>query len=272
HYPAGYFSFQDYHALARSRLWKWTESYRVKRAFGRSGGGSLLGRLFRPPTYMEWVRQAGITRNDTVLDIGCGSGKLLVRFALGGFADCTGVDPFIAGDIVYNAQVRVLKRELADFAAQTQQRYGLIMLHHAFEHMRDPHAVLRSVCGLLRPGGCLLIRIPLADGYAWETYREDWVQLDAPRHLYLHTQKSMRYLADLHGFTLERVLYDSGATQILGSELYRHDIPLTAGKEQKKSVLTPAARRAAERQAEELNRAGRGDQAAFFLRGPGTAR
>lgn len=124
-------------------------------------------------------------------------------------------------------------------------------------------------CGILPR---FLIRIPPADGYAWETYREDWVQLDAPRHLYLHTQKSIRYLAGLHGLERERVLYDSDATQILGSELYRHDIPLTAGKAQKRSVLTATARRAAERRAEELNRAGRGDQAAFFLRWPGTAR
>jgi SAM-dependent methyltransferase len=268
YYPAGYFSFQDYRPLARSRVRGWTEYFRVSRAFHRHGrSGTLIDSLARAPVYMDWVRLAGISRNDPVLDIGCGSGKLLVRFGLGGFTDCTGVDPFIPEDIVYNEHVRVVKQQLATFAEQSERRYALVMLHHAFEHMCDPHAVLESVNRLLRPGGCLLIRVPLADSYAWETYREDWVQLDAPRHLYLHTHKSMQYLADRHGLRLEHTEHDSGAFQILGSELYRHDIPLTASKQLKKSVLTPAARKAAERRADDLNRSGRGDQAAFFLRG-----
>lgn len=264
YYPADYFSFQDHHRLARGRLWRWSESARVGCAFRPST--AWLGALLRPPGYMAWVRQAGIMRDDPVLDIGCGSGKLLVRLGLGGFTDCTGIDPYLAGDIVYNARVRVLKRELPEFARTTAPRFGLVMLHHAFEHMRDPHGTLDDASRLLRPGGCLLIRIPLADSYAWETYREDWVQLDAPRHLYLHTQASMRLLAGLHGFVVERVLHDSGPTQILGSELYRHDIPLTAGKDRKTQIITASARKAAARLSDELNCTGRGDQAAFFLR------
>ena len=274
YYPAGYFSFQDYRPLARSRVRGWTEHYRVSRAFRRRGKkDSLWDAVFPPPPYMGWVRQAGITRDDPVLDIGCGSGKLMVRFGLGGFTDCTGVDQFIAEDIVYNDRVRVLKRDLESFAMESGPRHALVMLHHAFEHMRDPHAVLQTVIRLLRPDGWLLIRIPLADSYAWETYREDWVQLDAPRHLYLHTRKSMQHLAERHGFRIDQVSYDSGPTQILGSELYRRDIPLNTAKQLKKSVLTRALRRVAQRHTEELNRSERGDQAVFFLRrtGNGTA-
>jgi SAM-dependent methyltransferase len=267
YYPAGYFSFHDYHGLARSTVRARIERYRVDRALRRYGRRKTWwDKLVGPPPYMEWLHLTGVARDDPVLDIGCGSGKLLVRLGMGGFTDCTGVDPFLAEDIVYNDRVRVLKRDLEEFAEKSGQRYALVMLHHAFEHMRDPHRVLRTVVRLLRPGGWLLVRIPLADSFAWETYKENWVQLDAPRHLYLHTRKSMDYLAAAHGFQLERVLHDSTPSQILGSELYRRDIPLVESKKRKGSVLGRTARKAAETLTRELNETGRGDQAAFLLR------
>jgi len=36
------------------------------------------------------------------------------------------------------------------------------------------------------PGGWCVIRIPTVSSFAWEHYREQWVQLDAPRHFFLH--------------------------------------------------------------------------------------
>ena len=48
---------------------------------------------------------------------------------------------------------------------------------------------------LLNKDGVLLVRVPLSSSWAWEHYRENWVQLDAPRHLYLHSVKSMEVLA-----------------------------------------------------------------------------
>lgn len=267
YYPTSYFSFRDYRKMASSRLRRWMETFRIGRYLDNAGrSGSWLNRLIKPPTYVEWVKQAGISRNDPVLDIGCGSGKLLVRMGLAGFTDCTGVDPFISQDIVYGPHVRVLKRELEDFATEQPRRFGLVMLHHAYEHMRDPHAVMDTLTRLARPGGCIFIRIPVVDSQAWETYGEDWINLDAPRHLYLHTQASMDLLARAHGLTVEKVIYDSTASQYLGSELYRRDIPGNASKQARKAMLTARQRRKYGRLAEELNRLGRGDMAGFYLR------
>jgi len=56
------------------------------------------------------------------------------------------------------------------------------MMHHAFEHMDDPKAMLKLCFDKLNPGGRLLIRTPVTDSEVWKEKRELWVQLDAPRH------------------------------------------------------------------------------------------
>lgn len=266
YYPSNYFSFHDYSGLMRSRLRRWLEFARVALAFGAAKlGGPRFGRLLPVPNYMQWILRAGITRDASILDVGCGSGKLLVRLGLAGFKECLGVDPYLGKDIVYSPHVRILNKQLHELIDLYPKHFSLIMLHHSFEHMSNPHAVLDMLVRLLRPGGCLLLRIPLAEGYAWETYKEDWVQLDAPRHFYLHTVNSIKRLAQSHGLMLQDIIYDSGPTQILGSELYRHDIALTADDNLKKVVMTPTLKKSAAVLADKLNKAGRGDQAAFIL-------
>jgi predicted SAM-dependent methyltransferase len=144
------------------------------------------------------------------------------------------------------------------------------MFHHAFEHVPDPLETLVSTARLLVPGGICLIRIPIGGSYAWEHYRTNWVQLDAPRHYFLHTVDSMRLLASRSGLLLDQVIYDSTEFQFWGSEQYQRDIPLYSPQSYKQnpqhSIFTPEQIATFHHQAEELNQQGRGDQAAFYLR------
>ncbi|HYW07346.1 MAG TPA: hypothetical protein VE913_10340, partial [Longimicrobium sp.] len=77
----------------------------------------------------------------------------------------------------------------------------------------------------------------------------------------MHTEKSIRLLAEQAGLRVASVEYDSTAFQFEASELYLRDVPLNdqAGK------TPPAEHRAYARRARELNRTGRGDQAAIYL-------
>lgn len=151
--------------------------------------------------------------------------------------------------------------------------YDLVMLHHSFEHMADPHRAMAAVARRVRPGGWALVRVPVADSHAWEVYREDWVQLDAPRHLHLHTPRSMARLAETAGFRIDGVEWDSSAFQFWGSEQYRLGMALSApGSLSRGRRHGPFSRRQLrcwERAARRLNREGKGDQAAFYLWRPG---
>lgn len=54
----------------------------------------------------------------------------------------------------------------------------------------------------------------------------NWSDLDAPRHLYLHSHKSIRLLAEAAGPHVEDLWGDSNPFQFWASEQYAADIPL----------------------------------------------
>lgn len=202
-----------------------------------------------------------------LLDFGSGNGKLLHTLYYYGFRDLTGADAFIENDIFYPNGVRILKRPLAELAPH----YDLVMLHHSFEHLPDPRASLREIKRLLPRGRFCLIRIPLI-GEAWRRYGVDWVQLDPPRHLYLYTERAFRALAEEAGFETAKVVYDSTAFQFFASEEYARDIAqsdeLAFRGDCSKSIFSAEQIAAWQREAEQLNREARGDQACFYLRAP----
>lgn len=92
------------------------------------------------------------------------------------------------------------------------------MFHHSFEHISDPLEALETVRSLLAPNGRCLIRVPVVS-WARNEYGANWVQIDAPRHFFLHTEKSMEILAEKVGLEITRVEYDSTEFQFWGSEL-----------------------------------------------------
>ena len=108
-----------------------------------------------------------------------------------------------------------------------------------------------------RPGGGFI---------AWEEYRTDWVQLDAPRHFYLHTRKSMAYLAAEAGLAIVDCYCDSSSFQFLGSELYRRGISLDQGATASEAHFTVEQIADFDARTRTLNEQGRGDQAVFLLR------
>ncbi|MET0646437.1 MAG: class I SAM-dependent methyltransferase [Pyrinomonadaceae bacterium] len=200
-----------------------------------------------------------------ILDVGSGAGGTLVALSHFGFRDLVGVDPFVESDIVYASGVRVLKAELADLT----RRFDLILANHSLEHFTDARAALADIHRILKPGHYAVVRIPVV-ARAWREYGVNWVQLDAPRHLFLYPARTFKALAEEAGFAVDEVAYDSTAFQFWGSEQYAREIPLADERSYfvnpSKSIFTPEEIAAFDARAEELNRKAEGDQAVFYLR------
>lgn len=269
YYPPGYYS----HALPAPRGNHPFQSYRKrKRTQQWLGQNSIIGRLLAHgksmPAFVEWARNAHLSLDDAILDIGSGAGQLLLTMHGAGFTNLTGADPFNAHDLDYGNGVRILKHSLAEI----EGAYDFVMLHHSFEHMPDPLQALKDVYRVLKKNRCALIRIPLAQSYAWKTYGVDWAQLDAPRHLYLHTEHSIGILAKAAGFEVTKIEYDSGSFQFWGSMQYQYDIPLNDPRSftvnPAESLFTQADIKAFEARAKTLNETRQGDQACFYLHKP----
>jgi SAM-dependent methyltransferase len=266
YYPPRYYSFSE--SAAPQVRWIGMTVRRIRSELLLHGSprlASLVSRRRGEPAWLPWLRGHVSTRSQ-ILDVGCGTGHLLLELRKQGFRHLRGVDPFISNTIRYPNGVTIHKRQLEDVAGT----FEFIMLHHSFEHMPRPLEVLERIFHLLRPGGTVLLRIPLADSVAWHTYGTDWVQLDAPRHLFLHTNASIALLASRSGFIITDVRYDSSAFQFWGSEQYARDIPLRSplsyGENPAASIFSARQIVDFDRRARELNQAEAGDQAGFVLR------
>jgi predicted SAM-dependent methyltransferase len=172
---------------------------------------------------VDLLKPAGIMPTAKILDIGCGGGGLIGNMFNFGFEHVSGVDKFVTREIDHGYGVKVLKKDLSELKSNS---YDLLMMHHVLEHMDDQIRELKECYRLLKKGGVLLIGIPIL-GEAWDTYKENWVQLDAPRHFVLHSLKSMGILAEKTGFRIDKIIFDSNEFQFLGSELYKKNVPLT---------------------------------------------
>ena len=156
-----------------------------------------------------------------ILDVGCGSGDFLCALAKQGMTELYGCDPFVAKDIEYENGVKIYKKNIHEM----QGEYDVIFMNDSFEHVTDPHEVMESAYRLLSGAGVLRIDIPVFPNIAFEMFGTYWYQLDAPRHIFLHSEKSMHYLADKHGFYIREATWDSNNSQIVRSFLYSKGIP-----------------------------------------------
>ncbi len=265
-YPKHYYSFSFSRNSFKIKIKKLLSNNAVASELGL---GSVISSILKRGESKEARSLKGfIKKGDSILDVGCGSGKLLgALFALG-FKRVKGIDPFIAEDIVHPGW-KVQKAFITDLDEKV--KYDLIMLHHSFEHMENPKEVLQKIKTLLSPKGKCIIRIPVCDSYAYDTYKENWYQVDAPRHVFLHTTKSMQLLCNQTGLKLAETKDDSGMYQFICSEQYKKGISLNAPNSYfklpfyKQSIFTKDQVTDFKRKSEELNKANRGDQRIFVI-------
>jgi SAM-dependent methyltransferase len=227
--------------------------------------GSLICRGRHRPPVLGWLGRQGKYAGSQLLDVGSGVGHLLFSLRGLGFGRLVGVDPFVARDLRFPGRITVLKRAINEVTGS----FNYVVLNHSFEHMGAPLDVLKHVRRLLASDGQAMISTPIASSFAWRHYGVDWVQLDAPRHLFVHTEKSLRILADQAGLRVADVVYDSTEFQFWGSEQYRAGISLhdsrSYARSPGRSIFTREQIANFRRHAEELNVARDGDSASFYL-------
>ncbi len=268
-----------YHAgVTNKRLQgRWKRFLRHQRAKHCLYGGNMLGMLlvrkygrpvtdsFGKPDHYTWLKKCNLDFASEILEVGCGPGRLLLSMSEDGFSNLTGIDPFIEKTVCYKAGLRLLKADIH----QVDGQFDLVMLHHAFEHMEEPLAALKQFYRLLKRNRFLLIRTPVASSFAYRKYGANWVQLDAPRHLFLHTTRSIDLLAAASGFEVSEAVFDSTEFQFWGSEQYLADIPLNDSRsymiDSGNSLFSAEQISGFGRQAEQLNRSNEGDSACFYL-------
>lgn len=225
----------------------------------RMRGFLLTGISKLEPSYGYWLKKVHRGFGAKIADVGCGNGQLLYELFASGYRDLYGFDPFIEKTQRINSSLQLNKKKIEE----TDLKFDLIMMHHAFEHMEIPSQILEVCFEKLNSGGKLLIRTPVTAGAVWKAKRELWVQLDAPRHLIIPSVQGFRVLAEKVGFRLDEVEFDSTGIQFWGTELYEKGLPLdqrTLGKHFDLETMKRFTEKA-----NKFNQEGKGDQVCFYL-------
>jgi 2-polyprenyl-3-methyl-5-hydroxy-6-metoxy-1,4-benzoquinol methylase len=102
--------------------------------------------------------------DQSVLDVGCGSGALAEAISRNGYRVC-GIE--VHPDSAQKAAGRIaraIQADLTDFnavAAQLgQERFDHLIFSDVLEHLYDPFIILRQYLAFLKPGGRVFISVP----------------------------------------------------------------------------------------------------------------
>jgi len=270
YYPGNYWNKPKKVSVKKGRSLKsWLNFQRSKYLLGSN---NVLGKYVssfttvgNAPVWSGWnwvedFKAMKIGLDAAILDVGCGAGLLLYYLRKQGFSNLTGIEPYLNQDTFVEG-IKIYSKELSDIDGQ----FDFITLHHSFEHMAEPQDIFEQLYRLLKPQRYLLLRIPVVSSFAWEKYKVNCAQLDAPRHFFLHTPKSIQILCEQTGFQITNIIYDSTEFQFWASEQYLKDIPLN---ESSLSDYSPEEIETFRTKSEQLNQDNLGDQACFYLYKP----
>lgn len=180
-------------------------------------------------------------RQARILDIGCGTGRLLALLKEAGYGRLAGIDQSpVAAEIArdkYALDVRV-----ASVFDYPERNFDCVTLCHVLEHIFDVHELLLRIYGLLNEGGVVYIEVPDVHQFArfadpassgtW-VYIRDLATHLSPEHINFFSPVSMRNLMTRFGF--EEVFCESQPLGVVASAWRRR--PRTLDREGERVFL-----------------------------------
>jgi SAM-dependent methyltransferase len=149
-------------------------------------------------------------KSGRLLDIGCGDGSFLLEARRAGWQVMgTELNPVMAWEAGLDVQENL--GQIDD-----KERFDCITMWHTLEHMRDIPSTLKRAAALLDGKGRLVVAVPDWGGVQAKIFRERWLHLDVPRHLYHFDMGSLRYGLESAGFSLERQWHHEFEYDLLG--------------------------------------------------------
>ncbi|MBI2888047.1 MAG: class I SAM-dependent methyltransferase [Chloroflexi bacterium] len=125
------------------------------------------------PAFYAWVAQhltgMDVAPDATIIDIGCGTGRMLRELAAAGFKNLSGTD--------FSTACVELSKKAAPHATIWRHnvlegpagRFDVALLTEVIEHVTDPVLALQNVAASLADGGHLLLTFPNQDAF-WPWY------------------------------------------------------------------------------------------------------
>jgi len=144
-----------------------------------------------------------VPRNVRVLDIGCGIGATLAYHKNRG-CEAIGME---ADENVQHIAKRYgldIRRGIFDGSQFDTGYFDYVTLDQVAEHVTDPHALMRGIARVLKPGGTVIITTPNPRSLGAKLFGRKWLNWHVPYHIQFYTPRSLAVLAKDAGLRLVR--------------------------------------------------------------------
>lgn len=141
---------------------------------------------------LKRLLKAGLQKNHSLLDYGCGSGHFITYLTGLGYNHAVGYDAFSA---------EYSKTDLS------HQAYDFIVCQDVIEHVGDPKGELQKIVGYLNKSGRLSIGTPNADAIRLSEAAKFSMSLHQPYHRHILSERALIHMAQdcgLHATTIYR--------------------------------------------------------------------
>jgi len=145
------------------------------------------------------------SRKGKLLDVGCGSGRFLALMRDAGWK-VLGVEQDRAAAKLAQERfgVPVIVGTLPE-ANLPEESFDAVTLSHVIEHVYDPVGLLAECRRVLKPGGRVVVLSPNVESRGRQTFRESWLHLDPPRHLFLFSLMTLGLCAQRAGSSVDLI-------------------------------------------------------------------
>ncbi|HWO00174.1 MAG TPA: class I SAM-dependent methyltransferase [Blastocatellia bacterium] len=152
------------------------------------------------------------SRGGRILDVGCGAGFFLRALDEGRW-ERFGIE---IGKVASEQAARSLGDDHVSAGTLIEKGFDdsyfdVVTFWSALEHTNEPRANLIEARRILKPGRTLIVQVPNVASYQSRWFEGDWFALDAPRHRYHFSARTLDRLLAETGFETYRRTFSSKA-------------------------------------------------------------
>ena len=139
-----------------------------------------------------------------LLDIGCGSGRFMSLMQKQGF-DVWGCELNLKSKdfAPKSLEGRIFYNELSkcNFAPKS---FDVVIMIQSLEHVNQLDELFAEITRVIKDNGIVFIYVPNMDFFESRLFGPYYYNLEAPRHLYCFTRRSLSKFLSRHGFKVDR--------------------------------------------------------------------
>ena len=168
------------------------------------------------------------SRGEKFLEIGFGSGGLLLALNKMGYENLSGID-------FNDRNFSMLKEKGIKLAVANienhfpfTEKFDVIFMNNVIEHFLNPIKVLENCKEHLSENGKIILITPNSNALEFSIFKKHWAGFHAPRHTFIFNEKNIKSLSEKLGFKHVKILpvSDPGQWSISIQNIFQ-DLSLT---------------------------------------------